>query len=205
MDKTDCKKNKAVQYLDEALLLLLQKKSYDRITVKNLIDKAGISRTSFYANFVDIQDFFSHVVGDCFSDLKTYTGRYSYNLCLKEDFLQYYVKFYIYMGNHAELFAAMMGDNGLPSFRLHLIQEATSMWTDQFAGIRSDKRVCSQQQKDETELLITYIVSAHVGLVRYWLFDHRHLSPDYMAEMLFELTWTILNTHGYEKYIPASS
>lgn len=204
MDKTACKKNKTVKYLNEAFILLLRQKSYDQITVKNLIEKAGVSRTSFYANFVDIQDFFTHIVTDCYSELRSYTGKCSYNLCLRDDFLQYYIRFYRYMAEHADLFAALMGDNGLPAFRLQMIQEATGVWSDQFSNMVPEPRICPKPKKDEIELLVTYIVSAHIGLVRYWLFDHRNLSPEYMAERLFDLTWTILNTPGYKKYFPDS-
>lgn len=205
MDYTDSKKNKTVQYLDEAIILLLQNKNYQQITVKNLIDKAGISRTSFYHNFVDIQDFFEHVIEDSFSNLGAYTGRYHYNLFLQEDFTQYYTRFYEYMAGHINLFATLMSDHGLPAFQFQMVQEATSMWTDQFSHIPATSRNCSTLENNTIELLITYIVSAHVGLVKYWLFDHRQLSPAYMAEKLFAFTWTILSSHDCGSFLSLSS
>lgn len=205
MHKSVIKKNKTVQYLDDAFIFLLQKKTYDQITIRNLIEKAGISRTSFYANFVDIHDFFTHFVTDCFCDLEAYTDKRNCNLFLREDFLQYYTNFYKYIAEHEVLFETLLGDHGLPAFRLQMIQSASGMWTGQFTRIFPDDRIYPRHQKDEIELLIAYIVSAHVGLVNYWLFNHRHLPPKYMAERLFALTWTILNVHGYEKCFPNSS
>lgn len=197
MDKTGSKQNKTVQYLDAAFILLLENKNYQQITVKGLIEKAGVSRTSFYNNFVDIQDFFTHITDDNFSKLQAYTGRYHYNLFLQDDFIQYYTLFFEYMADHVRLFRALMSEHGLPGFQNQMFKEATGMWSDQLSSIPANNRICISKQNDTFELLITYIVSAHVGLVKYWLFDHRYLSPAYMAEKLFAFTWTILSSHGY--------
>ena len=38
-------------YLSKALLLLMEKKEYTAITVKDIAEKAGVSRLTFYRNF----------------------------------------------------------------------------------------------------------------------------------------------------------
>jgi len=42
--------------LSEALLLLMKKKDYDSITIKEIAEKAGVSRLTFYRNFDTKED-----------------------------------------------------------------------------------------------------------------------------------------------------
>ena len=49
--------------MDEALLLLLEEKDFDRITVKELCQKAGVNRTTFYLHYETMNDLPEETVG----------------------------------------------------------------------------------------------------------------------------------------------
>lgn len=51
-----------VESLQEALLKLLEIKAYDDITITELCNKAGVSRTSFYGNFASKDDVLKRIV-----------------------------------------------------------------------------------------------------------------------------------------------
>jgi len=57
MSKNEKSPNRQVQrtcsWIYEALLLLMDEKPYDKITVSDIIEKAGIARQTFYRNFKD--------------------------------------------------------------------------------------------------------------------------------------------------------
>jgi len=38
-------------YIQEALLLLMEEKDYDKIKITDIINKAGVSRSAFYRNY----------------------------------------------------------------------------------------------------------------------------------------------------------
>lgn len=56
MNKQESKYFNTASLMDEALLLLLEEKEYDRITVKEVCKKAGVNRTTFYLHYEGMND-----------------------------------------------------------------------------------------------------------------------------------------------------
>lgn len=52
----------AKEEIVQALQILMQKKELDKITVKELIEKAGINRSTYYYHFYKIDDVFEYVM-----------------------------------------------------------------------------------------------------------------------------------------------
>lgn len=44
------------QYIAEALLILMEKKPYDKITIGEITEKAGVNRSSYYRHFDTKED-----------------------------------------------------------------------------------------------------------------------------------------------------
>lgn len=56
MDKNQSKYFYTASLMDEALLALLQKKDYEFITVKEVCEKAGVNRSTFYLHYENMDD-----------------------------------------------------------------------------------------------------------------------------------------------------
>lgn len=56
MDKSNSKYLYTASLMDEALLALLETKDYDYITVKEICEKAGVNRSTFYLHYETIDD-----------------------------------------------------------------------------------------------------------------------------------------------------
>ena len=56
MNKSDSKYFHTALLMNEALLLLLEKKEFEFITVKEVCEKAGVHRTTFYLHYNDMND-----------------------------------------------------------------------------------------------------------------------------------------------------
>ena len=54
--KTDRRSQRTQHSLHEALMSLMQEKRYDDITVQDIIDRANVGRSTFYANYQDKED-----------------------------------------------------------------------------------------------------------------------------------------------------
>ena len=51
MNKSESKYYNTALLMDEALLLILEKKEYEYITVKEICEKAGVNRSTFYLHY----------------------------------------------------------------------------------------------------------------------------------------------------------
>ena len=56
MNKSESKYYNTALLMDEALLLLLEQKEYEFITVKELCAKAGVNRSTFYLHYQSIDE-----------------------------------------------------------------------------------------------------------------------------------------------------
>jgi len=68
--KEDRRVRKTKKALRESLAELLLEKSIHHISVRELTDKADVHRSTFYANFADIYDLYSHVEESVLQALK---------------------------------------------------------------------------------------------------------------------------------------
>lgn len=57
LKKTDPRISRTKEMLKDSLVVLMKKKSINEITVQDLTDTAGLSRSTFYRNYNDINDF----------------------------------------------------------------------------------------------------------------------------------------------------
>ncbi len=56
MNKSESKYLNTARLMDEAFILLLDKKDYEYITVKEICAKAGVNRSTFYLHYETIND-----------------------------------------------------------------------------------------------------------------------------------------------------
>ena len=56
--KPDRRVRRTRNLLGDALMVLIQEKSFDAITVQELLDRAGVGRSTFYEYFRDKNDLF---------------------------------------------------------------------------------------------------------------------------------------------------
>lgn len=64
MNKNESKYFSTAFLFDEALIYLLEKKELEYITVKEICDKAGVNRSTFYLRYESIEDI-SKIISKC--------------------------------------------------------------------------------------------------------------------------------------------
>lgn len=62
MNKNESKYFNTALFMNEALLLLLEKKDFEYITVKELCNKAGVNRSTFYLHYETMNDLLNETI-----------------------------------------------------------------------------------------------------------------------------------------------
>ena len=62
LNKSESKYYNTASLMDEALILLLEKKEYSYITIKEICQKAGVNRSTFYLHYETIDDLLSECI-----------------------------------------------------------------------------------------------------------------------------------------------
>ena len=71
MNKAESKYFNTAKLMNTALLLLLEKKEIDNITVKEICEKAGVNRSTFYLHYETIDDLLLETIENLNKEFKT--------------------------------------------------------------------------------------------------------------------------------------
>ena len=63
MNRQESKYQYTASLMDEALMFLLEQKDYDAITVKEICQKAGVNRSTFYLHYETMNDLLEETIG----------------------------------------------------------------------------------------------------------------------------------------------
>ena len=77
--KTDRRVLRTRDVLGDALVALMHEKSFDEITVQDVLDRAGVGRSTFYVHYRDKNDLFLSDVEDFLAMFSTLLQRHSAN------------------------------------------------------------------------------------------------------------------------------
>lgn len=174
-----------------ALVDLIEEKGFEAITVKDITDTAKINRGTFYAHYQDkfdlmtkcqeeIMQEMSNIVKQNFPGVIVELGT---NSPLKTPFTVA-VSIFEYLNKNSGFMKAVLGPKGDLSFQTKL---RDFMWKTLF-GNSQNSLVKEENLLVPGHYLISYIASAHIGIIQQWLNTGRKESPQEMAQILSTIT-----------------
>jgi AcrR family transcriptional regulator len=153
------------QLLGDALVTLILEKGYDAITIQDIIDRANVGRSTFYAHYQDKQDLLLSGFQALFDDFQ---HEYTRTAASGKDPVQMAKELSLYFfrhtGAHRELFTAMIGEQGGK-----IIQEHTQKY---LVGFISDllRKVAEVHREDLTiEIVANTIAGSYLTMLVWWL------------------------------------
>jgi len=194
------KKRNSQIYLNQALIELLKTTSYDKITVKSLTQKAGISRAAFYAQYEDknqfVNSFVDYILSQqfcvSFGNLPAIPNRFS-----QGGFTSYYTRLFQHIEANKEMYTLLMSEKGIPRFRSQFRKMAVAIWRyKHFEDL--EHYLIKTPNIIKAEILVEYVISGHIATIDYWLFQNPQLSASEVTEHMMELTWTIIKSTGLQ-------
>lgn len=180
-EKVDRRVRRTRELLRSALIALILEKGYERVTVQDIIDRADVGRSTFYAHFRDKEDLL--VFG--LEELRTafqpqqqaVSGRIrrgtSPTLAVFEHFAA-----------HREVWQAMVGKRGAEVFIRYLHRFLSELLRAQLAA-----RATEEETQVPLDAVVEFATSALVGLgARWWLEQDLPYSPQEMGDLYHRLT-----------------
>lgn len=173
--KTDHRIRVTHTLLKEALYKLVQTKSVQEITIKELCYEANINRTTFYAHFQSVQDLIEKLESEVWIELL-------YLIKQSEKDIRYFsnqIFFDVYdlSLKYHELFELLIIKNADP----HFVEKVFNLGRQAFrTSYKKSKNV-----KDDAQMEYYYIsvLNSFIGILRLWLSNGMKESPHEMAEI----------------------
>lgn len=186
MTKTDRRIVKTKTQIKQAFLSLLNEKSFELITVRDITERADINRGTFYLHYVDKYNLLEQYENGIFEKVNIILDRAT-NMQLnvhqlKEERLPMLIQLLQVMHDEAAFLKLILGPNGDPFFQEKIRQLFVKTFKEYIINEIDESRF-----KYPFELIITYISNAHLGVLTYWLQHDMQQSPEEIANMFIEI------------------
>ncbi|MCY8235304.1 TetR/AcrR family transcriptional regulator [Priestia endophytica] len=172
----------------DSLVELIEEKGFKAITVKDITTRANINRGTFYAHYQDKFDLMTKCQEEIMSEMLRIGKEYfpqaieelrTSTLTSKPFTLT--VLMFEYLNDNSRFMKAILGPKGDLSFQTELKK---FMWNTLFEHeMVKQENLCVPE-----EYLISYVSSAHIGVIQQWLNSGGKESPEKMAQILLTIT-----------------
>jgi AcrR family transcriptional regulator len=161
-DRPDRRVAKTRRALKDALTGLILEKGYEAVTVQDVIDRADVGRSTFYAHFVDKDELMMAI----FADLDT-PGPDTSQWQPDDPPFAWSLQLFRHFGSGKRLFKAVAGSQSGG-----LARRETERWLDRLA--RDELRrlgVHKRHDSSELDVVASFVVGTFLGFMNWWMRD----------------------------------
>jgi len=156
--------------LKEALTDLILEKGYEEVTVQDVIDRADVGRSTFYAHFVDKDDLLMAILADLdvpspdASSWKADDPAFGWTLALFRHF-----------GSGRRLFKAVASSQSGALARRETTQRLEELARAELSRLKAARRLDAFR----LELMVRFLVGTFIGFMDWWMREeNEHLPPE---------------------------
>ena len=174
-----------------ALVELIEEKGFESITVKDITMKAKINRGTFYAHYQDKFDLMTKCQEEIMQEMSNIAKQNLPDVIaelgtdspINKPFTVF-VSIFEYLNVNSEFMKAVLGPKGDLSFQTKIkdFMLKTLLENNQNSILKAENLLVPGH------FLISYIASAHIGVIQQWLDSGRKESPQEMARILSTIT-----------------
>jgi AcrR family transcriptional regulator len=170
-----------------ALSELIEEKGFNDISITDLTKRADINRGTFYLHYTDKYDLLEKVENEVIQEIQEQTKDIDsinlLNIDALNEPLPFMIKLFEYFKENSNFMKAILGPKGDPIFHNKIKK---FIETNLF-----EKTLIKTFNKDNMlvpeEYFISYVLSAHLGVVQQWIESGMKKSPKDMALILTKL------------------
>jgi AcrR family transcriptional regulator len=171
--------------LRSALIELILEQGYEAITIQEIIDRANVGRSTFYAHYMDKHQLLLANLAELRSMLMEYQRA---SVQKRGDLAQggfaFSLGMFDHADSHAQLYRAMVGKQS----GVILLREIQQILADLVRAELASVIPPGARGAIPQEVLVEYVVSAFLGLLVWWLEVERTCSAAEMDQMFQSLT-----------------
>ena len=161
----------------QAFTELLKQKPIQRITVKELCQKAGVNRSTFYAHYVDIYDLLAKLEEDMANDFQQALTPLFGTGMEEPSLLRVITGIYQCLKDNGDICTVTLGEYGDKAFAVRLLSMG---WESCLAAYSNHLWGASPRQ---LEYFYAFVSNGHIGLLQKWLEEGMTTSVEEMAQM----------------------
>jgi AcrR family transcriptional regulator len=187
--KADRRSQRTYQLVSSAFAELLSEKPYDEILVQDILDRANIGRTTFYAHYFDKEDVLESITEQI---LSMFTQQIAYSSTSGQRVVPSLELFeHIYQSPNQHLRALMRGRAGEPLWEA--MQTALARAIEPALNT-----ICAEKRSPPIPVPVVseYLAGAFITLLKWWLASDMPYPPDQMETIFQQLAlpgvWAML-------------
>jgi AcrR family transcriptional regulator len=170
-----------------ALSELIEEKGFNEISVTDLTTRADINRGTFYLHYEDKFDLLEQLENELLLELQELTKNLSVSDLLNMNSIDkpipFLVKLFEYFKENAVFIKAVLGPKGDSTFHSKLKKFiGTNLFETKLI-----KTIKKENMLVQEDYFISYVVSAHLGVIQQWLESGMEKSPEDMALILSKM------------------
>ena len=166
--------------LSNAFWTLYEQKPYEQITVREISERAGCNRSTFYTYFKDVYDVLEQTEEEIYRLLEEKFER-SRHLYSREQAAESVWFIGDFLTKNQKRLLLLLGENGDVKFTHRMMQRIRTQ-------MRFYLRAFIDEDDAEFEYMVEYIINAHVALVLRWLQNGCNIPFEQMTALVFRLT-----------------
>ena len=164
----------------DSFLLILKDKDINKITVSDVIKKAGIVRSTFYNHYENIADLVSSMedktIHDIFTLMETFHPKNDQEICYS-----YFLALCDYTITNPFL-SSLLGSPRINAF----FEKTMTMFHQYVTNIVQDAS-SPQQNKTEYSYMIASAIGSTLGVLHKWTRENFYIPPDDIAEIMTKI------------------
>ena len=182
---------KTKKLIKTALSELIQEKGFDHVSITDLTQRANINRGTFYLHYQDKYDLLEKFENEFLDDINTNAENFIKSIkdidFLGEDFSNeikpFINKVFTYIKENYIIMKVILGPKSDIKFQ-NKIKKALNILLTKKGW---DNYFDSQNTFVSKNYFISYLVSAHIGVIRQWIDSGMNESAENMAEMISKM------------------
>ncbi|MGE7843685.1 TetR/AcrR family transcriptional regulator [Lysinibacillus sp. NPDC093712] len=173
MTKMDRRILKSQSAIKKAVIELMSEKVFDQITVQNIVDRADVSRKTFYLHYLDKFDLLDKLIKEHLNELRI--------ICDSASDTNEIASWFDYFEKNYVFFSRMLASRGASFFRSRflefVIEDIKSNWEIETEGKNRDL---------SEDVILQFFGAAYVQVVEWW-FTNKMPYPPHVMEKQIEI------------------